>query len=248
MRLAPTTATRRVFGCSSGGGSFSWGLGSVLGAGAGAQARLDRWRSGARRPARRSSDFGAQPPVGERLGGAQHGGGEGFDFGPGGVAAVGSRSWLDHRAAETRVERSGARYSATRSAISPLLGQGLVEEHRPGGAVGVEEAGRRRGRRPRARRRGWRCAATASATALRQRIAGPLHAGDVEPFLVAEVGVEQRLGHADRARRSRPSSPPRTRARRTGREPPSASAPCGLPDDSLERATDASIGVEVTRL
>ena len=94
---------------------------------------------------------------------------------------------------------------------------------------------RRRARRRRAPRRGWSASATASATVARQRVAGPLHAGDVEALLVAEVVVEQRLGDPDRGgdlvhrhRRVAALGEERVRGDR-------ASAPCGRPARAVDR-------------
>jgi hypothetical protein len=78
-------------------------------------------------------------------------------------------------------------------------GEGLVEEHRPGGAVAVEK--REEGADAGAQRvAGADGGGNGIGDSRRQGVPGGLHAGGVEALLVAEVVVEERLGDADRRR------------------------------------------------
>ena len=74
--------------------------------------------------------------------------------------------------------------------------QGLVEEHRPGGAVGVEE-GEEGAQAVVERVAGVGRIGDRLQDRRHEGVAGAFHAGDVEALLVAEVVVEERLGDTD---------------------------------------------------
>ncbi len=137
---------------------------------------------------------GPQPPARERLGGAQQRVRERLDLGRGALAvALGDQREL--RRGDQR--QQAVAVDADRAGQLAAGRQRLVEQHAPGVAVAVDEGeegpqalAQRVGRAGRSRHGG--------ADGGQHRLARVLHAGEVEPLLVAEVGVQQRLRDARR--------------------------------------------------
>ena len=195
IRLPPTTATRRVVLFIE--GSFLLGVsGKWVRRGAGARGRARRSRSAARRPGRpgppRCAATSAPAPRRRRAGRSR-----GPRLRPARPRRRRAGSWARIEA-ETS-SRMRPRYSATRSATSP-----------PCGSVSSKSTAQAARSLSRKAKKAWVPAAKRVAGALagadglgdrrQQRVAGALHAGDVEALLVAEVVVEQRLGDADGSR------------------------------------------------
>ena len=136
--------------------------------------------------------LGAQPPADERLGGAEQRGRERVDF-----DAVGGRELREQRLRDEVGDARAVFADAPRDAARG--GERLVEQDAPGAAVAVDELEERVDARAQRllRRRGLPDRVDDGGE---QRVAGRLHAGEVEALLVAEVVVEQRLGDADRGR------------------------------------------------
>jgi hypothetical protein len=115
---------------------FIWGSFLLRGAGkwgepSGRAGRAQELRGGAG-----AERLGPQPPPGQRLGGAEQGGGEGLDFDPGPVALV-FRQLGQHRVGDQLGEPPAVLGDAVGDLATAR--QGLVEEDGPGGAVTVEE-------------------------------------------------------------------------------------------------------------
>ena len=196
IRLPPMTATLRVLLFISRAFLFGGDWGSGRGSRAGAEAGLDGGdqKLGGGVGAQR---LGPQPPAGERLGGAEQGGGERLDFGPcrGPVAL---RQLRLHRG---RRRTRGCGRGRRRPGRRRRRWLGWVSSKSTAQAARSESRKAKKAWTPApSASPGLALVATAAATVSVSASPGPLHAGDVEPFLVAEVVVEQRLGHPDRRR------------------------------------------------
>ena len=136
--------------------------------------------------------LGQKPPAGERLGGPHDGGGESLHFAAPTAAEAGGEL-LEDGVGDQLVQPEAVLADAL--CDSALGGQRLVEQHPPGAAILVHEL--KEGVDACVQRLLW-CGGLLQGAhhGADERLACRFHARLIQPLLVSEVVVEQRLGDA----------------------------------------------------